>query len=783
MKKVNRIVFISFIIFSVLCALIIFFVSPITRYLIQKYDEKYLGRQITIDWAYVNPFTGYVYLDNLKIFENKSDSLFLSLDGLSANFSILKMFSGTYEISELVLNKPKGFIVQVGNKHELNFDDIIEKFKPKKTIAVREPTRFSILSYIIADGEFHYRENIIPISYFIKQVNVSGSGIHWDADTIAAKFSFLSGIGKGNMKGNFTINSKTKDYRLSVLVQKFDLNFIQQYLKEITNYGVFSANLDANIQTTGNFSNQLNVNYSGIATINDFHFGKNTREDYASFEKLVVDIKELSPLKYLYSFDSIALTHPYVKYERYDYLDNVQTIFGKKGVKVTDAKSNTKEFNLIIEIGNYIKELSKNFFRSQYKINRLAIYKGDIKFNDFSKSEAFSAQLSPFYFIADSIDKGNKRVNASFNSDIQPYGNVSIGLSINPKDSSDFDLYYQIRKVPVSLFNPYLISLTSFPLDRGTLELKGVWNVQNGVITSNNHLLVIDPRLSQRMMYSKNRWIPMRFIFFFIRERGNVIDYEIPITGNLKNPKFHFRDVILDALENIFVKPATTAYRIEVKQVETEIEKFLTLKWELRQSSLNSVQMKFITKMAAFLEENPMAILKIFPHQYAAKEKEYLLFFETKKKYYMVIHNKKSHTLTESDLEEIDEISIKDSSFVRFLNAHINTRLAFSIQDKCYLYVDSAIIQARYNHLLNERAKTFMSVFTEKAVQKQVKMFSNNTVVPYNGFSFYKITYSGKFPQSLLRAYEKMNKLNNEAPRNKFKNERVKNVPFQTKVY
>ena len=33
------------------------------------------------------------------------------------------------------------------------------------------------------------------------------------------------------------------------------------------------------------------------------------------------------------------------------------------------------------------------------------------------------------------------------------------------------------------MFNPYLITYTSFPLDRGTIELNGTWNVRNGANT------------------------------------------------------------------------------------------------------------------------------------------------------------------------------------------------------------------------------------------------------------------------------------------------------------
>ena len=57
-------------------------------------------------------------------------------------------------------------------------------------------------------------------------------------------------------------------------------------------------------------------------------------------------------------------------------------------------------------------------------------------------------------------------------------------------------------------------------------------------------------------------------------------------------------------------------------------------------------------------------------------------------------------------------------------------------------------------------------------MDNRVKILKGEQVVPYNGFSFYKIEYKGEFPESLIKAYHNMNELNNEAPRKKFKQER-----------
>ena len=126
MHKFKKTLFILISTIIIIVVVFIIFISPITKYLVEKYDEKYTGRQIKMDWAYVNLFTGYTHFSNLKIYEFKSDSIFFSADGLSIRVAMFKLFSKTYEISELTLNRPHGIVIQ--NKKDFNFNDLIEKF-------------------------------------------------------------------------------------------------------------------------------------------------------------------------------------------------------------------------------------------------------------------------------------------------------------------------------------------------------------------------------------------------------------------------------------------------------------------------------------------------------------------------------------------------------------------------------------------------------------------------------------------------------------------------------
>jgi Domain of Unknown Function (DUF748) len=770
-SRVRKMVNITVSSIVITVVLTILFISPLTKYLLEKHDVKLIGRELTMDWAFVNPFTGYVHFNDLKIFELSGDSLFISADGVSANINLRQLLFKTIELQQLTIDHPWGKIVQ--RKDTLNFSDIIARFKSDPLHPNPDGWRFTFLDTKIIDGEFHYIEKIIPINYFIRNVNIESTGKKWSVDTLSATFSFQEGKNDGIMKGDFTVNTRTLDYRLAAAIHDFDLEIIRQYIWELINYGMFRARLDANINATGNFNSQDSISMKGRMVLRDFHLGKTSEDDYLAFKEFVVVMEEVSPIHHKYLFDSISLSDPYLKYERYDSLDNIEAMFGKKGQNISDVTQQPGRFNLVIEIARYIEVLSRNFFKSDYKIGQLAIHRADLVFNDYSLAEKFSIEATPLTIVADSVNKNNKRVGVDFTTGFKPFGSAKMSLNINPKDSSDFDLTFKVEKIPVTVFNPYFISYTSFPVDRGTIELNGLWTVRNGAIKSTNHVVMIDPRVTRRIRNDNTKWLPMPMIMAFVRERGNVIDYTVPITGNLKDPKFHMRDVVFDVIKNIFVKPATTPYRMKVKNLETEIEKSLTVKWEMRQHVLTPHQKKFVRKISNFLKDAPEATLIVQPFEYASKEGEYILFYETKKKFFL-LDRKNKKDFTEEDSLAVSMMSVKDPGLVRYISKNLSDTVMFTLHEKCINFVGKEIVNNQMMQLVKSRETSFRELFLANGTESQVSIRATKNDIPFNGFSYFKLEYPGEIPRALEKAYQRMNDLNDEIPRKKYLNRRIK---------
>jgi hypothetical protein len=554
MQKTKNVLFFISASIILIVTFAILFISPTTKYLIGKYGMSYTGRQITLDWAYVNPFTGYLYLSNLKIREFQSDSIFLSVEGVSAHVSILKLFSDTYEFSGVLLDHPRGVIVQ--NRQFLNFNDLIARFSdPADSIKVKKTTRLNFVGVKITDGAFTYREQTIPINYTLKNVNIDSPGKQWNSDTIALKCAFSPETGSGHAKGDFTLNLKNSDYHYTVVAQKFDLQILEQYLKDISNNGRFSANLDADIQVKGNFKDTEDFTTSGLLAVNDFHLGKNNQDDDASFDRLAFAMHQMSPKNYIYQYDSVALIRPFFKYEQQDTLNNLAKLFGRKGNRVAAVSGDTTRFNLIVEIGRYLQTIGRNFMKSPYRVDRLAISHGTVQFSDFTRDQKFSVSLDPFDVSTDSINRNRDRINFYFKSGIQPSGNGFAELSLSPSDSGFFDLKYGFQKIPAPLFNPYTVLYTSFPLDQGTVEVEGRWNVRKSIIRSRNHVTLKDAHTGKQVKNKDAHRLPIPLMVFLLRAHKQVIDYDIPVTGTLRKPKINTDNMVSKLFKLNFFKP------------------------------------------------------------------------------------------------------------------------------------------------------------------------------------------------------------------------------------
>ncbi|MBA3647948.1 MAG: DUF748 domain-containing protein [Chitinophagales bacterium] len=741
-----RYALIIFLILFIFVAVVIIFISPIAKYIIEKYSEKYVGRKIEMSWLYVNPFSGYVNAHDLRVYEKKSPQIFIKTNNLSLNITVRKLFAKTYELSALTFDQLWINVIQ--DSTVFNFSDLIKTDSTKPSA----PLHYCIRNINIKNSEFHYNELSIPVKYYITKVNISCPSLDWNVDTTHVEYNFISGIGSGSVKGFADYNMKSSVYNLHTLVSRFDLKIMEQYLKDFSKYGNISAFLDADIHAKGSVRSKLDLLANGKFAISDFHFGKNISDDYVSFASLSMNIDSLNPADKKYFFSSLKLDSPFIKYEKYDYLDNFARMFGAKGANIQEAKAVHPQTNIIFLIADYLKELAANIVNSQYRVDQFSITNAHLRYADYSLLEKFSLTANPIEIKATNISTRNKRMFLTMQSKLNPFGNVDVKFDVNPNDFGDFHLNYSVTDLPLPLFNPYTITYSSYPFDKGTIELLGKWNVVNKQINSDNHLLIINPTRADKVKNEGTKHIPMPIVLFLVRNLHRKIDITLPITGDLNNPKYHWRDVIWDVIANIFLKPPAFPYTSSVEKQKKDKEDFIMMEWKPMQTALNDDQKGQLRKISRYMFFHPNSHLTISPKYFEEKEKEAMLFFESKKKFYAAQNNIKQAALSIDDSVAITKLSIKDSSFVRYLDRLTNhSGLEFTVQGKCMKLIGAGVVNKKYAAILVNRKKTIMDFFDNKKTSDRITFNHGIITIPPSGFTNYIFQYKGDEPEAIKK--------------------------------
>ena len=101
-KRIVLIVISSLIALVILAAI---FISPIAKYVIEKYSEQYTGRLINMNYLRINLFNGDINVKGLRIYEKGRKGVFISVGEINSRVSLLRMFYSNYLIKKLTIDR------------------------------------------------------------------------------------------------------------------------------------------------------------------------------------------------------------------------------------------------------------------------------------------------------------------------------------------------------------------------------------------------------------------------------------------------------------------------------------------------------------------------------------------------------------------------------------------------------------------------------------------------------------------------------------------------------
>ena len=536
MKRAIKVI--GFYIFPVLICLLIaalFSLPYVAKNYINKHGEEYSGRKLSVNQIRINYFTTTFKVIDFKMFEADGVKPFVSFDSLIVNINPLRLFSSELNVGQVRLVNPE---VTITRKDSLyNFDDIIAFLNSKPaTDTVREPSK--PLKYILKNismehGKLTFIDLGVGHTSIMEDIGFNVPYISYNQQEISEagiKFHLANG-GVFQVKAGY--NLKKGAYDVDFAVNQLDISPFLPYTKEYFRIKSIHGALDGTFHLNGNIAHPDSILIRGDGNVTDFTASDLTDRKVLGVKHANVVLHDSYPMKYLFKMDRIALTEPYLFFEMKDSTNNF--------------------LNLMVETGDDGEPF--NYF---YQVNHLIIENGLLDFRDNSYGEPFDYHLDQIAMKVDSVTSLAKWVTAYSTMRLNQRGKLKAELGINPSDPYELKVNYVITNFQLSDLSPYSRYFVGFPILLGNMYYQGKTIITARQLVSENKLIVRNAKLGKKSGGLMN--LPLKLALYLLKDIHGDIILDLPLTGDLKDPKTRIGRLVWQTLKNVVIKVVASPF-------------------------------------------------------------------------------------------------------------------------------------------------------------------------------------------------------------------------------
>jgi hypothetical protein len=284
--------------------------------------------------------------------------------------------------------------------------------------------------------------------------------------------------------------------------------------------------------------------------------------------------------------------------------------------------------------------------------------------------------------------------------------------------------------------------------------------IRNNNLQSSNFVDVFKINVGHKHKNLKVKYnVPLKLALYILKDKDDKINFDLPVKGNIKDPQFSYKTIILKTVVNLMVKVALSPVKFLAGSLGLNPEKMESIPLIPLQTDLTAEQYTQINNLITIFNKKPDMVLTLT--QYINLKEilpEYSLY-KTKYSYLNSIHAK-SGSITSPTFDEIQQLNNSDSHLVEYIDSLLNTKgfknteATFSEKVNSLYLPDS--LQTELLSILEKRnifLKNYLNTNAGIPVKNLViKTADKDSLKNYNDKAVYKIDMS-------LPEEEKTNKL------------------------
>jgi uncharacterized protein involved in outer membrane biogenesis len=686
------------IIVVVLLILYFFFLPPILKYIIENQGEKQLGRKVEVGYASLNILNGSVVIKRFTIYEPGGEAKFLSFRRLFINLSVPDLFKQVYHVESLNLDEP---VVHISQRDStFNFTDILDRFASDTTESTgeeslpdstgpKDPVKYIVEDFSLTSGTLSYQNPDYMLKDTIRHLNLDIPMVSYDDPLIALSFFFDLASG-GNFRGRCGYNSIDQSLTLNDTISNFNLSNYKHYLDPYIKIGSLQGYFHTSNFLEGNAST-FDLSMTGNIKLTDFALSDTTGSLVAGFSEFSVVFDSISFSEDIMNFDTISLKDPVINYKVTPEGDNISALLYETSpddslATEQDGQAAYSGSNPTEMMVAYIQESMNNYLFQSYRINSIQILNGKVVYDDLSLDEPFHGTLDQMNLVLSHLSTDVERSYGSLEARLNEDGQMTAKISVNPRDILDMELKYEISSLMVPDFNPFSLYYIAHPFPRGTFNYSGSLKILDRKLNSENKIVIEKINIGEKVKNETSVSLPIKLAIVILRDRNGDIKLNIPVEGDLSDPKIRLGRLILGILKNLIIKAATAPFDLLASAFGGEPGDFKEIRFEYLDVNPGDNQKNQLESIAAVLTDKPELNITFTQIVDYDKEKAEIAFFEVKKMYRFEYIQQRAIPvqLTSEDTLQVMDLKV-NQEFEAFLTTKLDsTLMSLSLAEKCY---------------------------------------------------------------------------------------------------
>ncbi|MBK8883787.1 MAG: DUF748 domain-containing protein [Bacteroidales bacterium] len=578
--------------FVILIAILLFAAPRVGRWYIVKNSLDLVGRNMTIDKIRLNYFTGTIRIENLKLFESKSDSVFLSFKRLKVNLNYLPLFKNEIFVKYISLDDPNVMVLQNGDI--FNFSDLMtsDTLQVVKDTIPDKPIMYIINNISINRGFVKYTDQLLDHSISMNRIDLNIPGFTWNSDStrLGVDFRFIDG---GRLYSNLALNQADSTYSVTLKLDSLNLNIIEPYVENSMYISAISGYLSNDIIITGDMRSIMNISVQGTNQIFDFQMQDTLKRTIFSFDEFSVDVDTFLLEQNRISLNNIKIARPFIFVELIDSANNWLNIMKPSPEAVTDTlHQNT--------------DTLKTEDKSSFTFSKLEIAEGKIKLTDKTLRYPFEYTIDNIMISSSPDKKIPEWIDITMSAGLNGTGSFKAELALDPLSASDMDISLSIGQFRMKDVEPYFMHYFGFPVTSGRMNFSTQNSMRANSLKSNNSIYFRKFNLAKKSDEKTEYNIPLRLALGVMSDKDGIIDLKAPVEMEGENVKVgNVRKIVFHAIGTLFVKAAVSPLNMIGGLFQVDPEKLETIHLLLTDPSPDKENMKSVDLLADILNKKP----------------------------------------------------------------------------------------------------------------------------------------------------------------------------------